>query len=102
VNEYRLSALAELDLADIADYTTDVWGAKQAEHYLDNLVECFLRIARRPNLGRPSDAVHPGFRRIEQGKHVIFYKAGKRGVFIGRILHQAMLPARHELMENEP
>ena len=30
MSQYHLSALAALDLADIADYTTDVWGAKQA------------------------------------------------------------------------
>lgn len=102
MSEYRLSALAELDLADIADYTTDVWGATQADLYLNSLVECFIRIARRPGLGRASDSVHPNFRRIEQGKHVIFYLPGERGVFISRILHQSMLPARHELMEGGP
>ncbi len=96
---YRLSALAELDLADIADYTTDVWGATQADNYLDSLVECFIRIAQRPGLGRACDSIHPGFRRIEQGRHIIFYKPGKSGVLIGRILHQSMLPARHELLE---
>lgn len=102
MSEYRLSSLAELDLADIADYTTDVWGANQAYLYLDALVDCFNRIAQMPDLGRASYSVHPGFRRIEQGKHVIFYKPGKHGVFISRILHQSMLPARHELMEDEP
>lgn len=98
---YRLSAAAELDLTEIADYTTDVWGGAQANLYLDNLVECFLRIAMNPRLGRSCDAVHAGFRRIEQGKHVIFYQADGSGVFIGRILHQSMLPTRHELMERE-
>ena len=97
---YRLSKSAELDLAEIADYTTDVWGATQADLYLDSLVECFLRIAQRPHLGRACDSVHPGFRRIVQDKHVIFYKPDKSGVLIGRILHQSMLPTRHELMES--
>ncbi|MHB1960658.1 MAG: type II toxin-antitoxin system RelE/ParE family toxin [Acidobacteriaceae bacterium] len=101
MSRYRLSALAELDLADIADYTTDVWGAKQAGLYLDSLVECFDRIAQVRGLGRASDSVHPGFRRIEQGKHVVFYKPRRRDVFIGRILHQNMLPTRHQLMEDE-
>ncbi|MHB1745118.1 MAG: type II toxin-antitoxin system RelE/ParE family toxin [Acidobacteriaceae bacterium] len=59
MSRYRLSALAELDLADIADYTTDVWGAKQAELYLDSLVECFdrvsiLRQSRRLSVAGPS------------------------------------------------
>lgn len=99
MSEYHLSALAEIDLADIADYTTDVWGGKQAELYLDSFVQCFVRIAQMPALGRACDSVHPGFRRIEEGKHVIFYQPDGRGVFISRILHRSMLPARHELME---
>ena len=101
MSRYRLSAMAERDLADIADYTTDVWGAKQAELYLDSLVECFDRIGEMPGLGRECDSVHPGFRRIEQGKHVVFYKPRRRDVFIVRILHQNMLPTRHQLMEDE-
>lgn len=102
MSAYRLSILAELDLADIADYTTDVWGVEQAELYLDDLVKCFVRIAQMPGLGRASDSVHPGFRRIAQGKHVIFYQPGKDEIFISRILHQSMLPGRHTLMEQEP
>lgn len=101
MNEYHLSVLAELDLADIVDYTTDLWGAKQANLYLDSLVECFVRIAQMPELGRTCDSVHTGFRRIEQEKHVIFYKPDGRGVFISRVLHQSMLPNRHELMEGQ-
>ncbi len=92
--------LAELDLADIADYTADVWGGKQAEVYLDRLVDCFVRIAKMPEIGRSCGSVHPGFRRIEQGKHVIFYEPRDGGVFISRVLHQSMLPIKHALMED--
>ena len=102
MSEYHLSALAELDLADIVDYTVDVWGEEQAERYLDSLVACFFRIAQMPELGRACSAVHPGFRRIEPGKHVIFYRPEERGIFIGRILHQSMLPSRHELIDDTP
>jgi toxin ParE1/3/4 len=99
VSGYRLSSLAALDLADIADYTTDVWGEEQAELYLDKLAACFARIAISPALGRRCDSVHPGFRRIEEGKHVVFYHPKKRGVFISRVLHQNMIPGRHEILE---
>jgi toxin ParE1/3/4 len=100
LSKYRLSVLAEVDLADIADYTTDVWGSKQAELYLDGLTACFARVALNSDLGRRCDSIHPGFRRIEEGKHVIFCKPLTRGVFITRILHQSMLPNRHELLED--
>jgi toxin ParE1/3/4 len=97
VSEYRLSALAELDLQDISDYTTDVWGPRQAVLYLEKLAECFARIAEMPNLGRPSDSVRPGYRRVEEGKHVVFYRPTKSGVVVSRILHHGMIPARHQL-----
>lgn len=100
MSKYALSVLAESDLAEIADYTTDVWGEEQAALYLDGLVACFFRIAEMPGLGRACDSVHLGFRRMEQGKHVIFYKPDKHGVFISRILHQRMLPTKHALMED--
>jgi toxin ParE1/3/4 len=97
VKEYSLSPLAELDLDDIAEYTTDIWGPKQAVKYIDALFECFDRIMLDPALGRRCESIRPGLRRIEEGKHVIFYTSVEGGVFISRILHQSMLPSRHEI-----
>lgn len=36
-------------------------------------------------------------RRMEQGRHVIFYRQQKKGIVVSRILHQRMLPERHDL-----
>ena len=94
MSRYRLSTLAELDLADIADYTIDVWGAQQAEVYLNSLTECFLRIAKMPGLGRTSDSVHSGLCRIEEGKHVIFYTADRAWG-----LHQQNSSSKHAPIE---
>ncbi len=94
---YSLSPLAERDLDDIAEYTTDIWGPKQAVKYINALFVCFDRIALDPGLGRRCDSIHPGYRRIEEGKHVIFFTSVGSGVFINRILHQSMLPSRHEI-----
>jgi toxin ParE1/3/4 len=90
--------MAERDLAGILDYTADVWGAKQAEIYLDGLVRCFERIAELPTLGRACDTVLSGFLRIEEGKHVVFYRSDEGGVFVARVLHQQMLPIKHRLV----
>jgi len=62
---YRLSALAELDLADIADYATDTWGAKQANLYLDSLAN-----ASSASLGRRvSDALAIQFTPVFAGSN---------------------------------
>jgi toxin ParE1/3/4 len=90
---YRFSRLARLDLIEIADYTLDTWGEEQAYRYLDGLDECFQLLAQSPQIGRPCDRIRSGYRRIEHQKHVVFYRIEKDGVFIGRILHQRMLPS---------
>jgi toxin ParE1/3/4 len=93
--EYRLSRLARLDLIEIADYTVDTWGLKQADRYVNGLAACFERLARTPGIGRPCDRIRLGYRRMEHEMHVVIYRADQDGVFISRILHQRMLPSRH-------
>lgn len=91
----RFSRLAKLDLIEIADYTLDMWGVGQAERYLDGLDDCFKRLVQTPRMGRACDSIRRGYRRIEQGKHVVIYRADAHGVFVCRILHQLMLPKGH-------
>lgn len=80
---------------DIADYTADAWGPEQAERYLDSLEALFNRLAKAPQMGRPCNRIHSGYRRIEHRRHVILYRAAQYGVFISRVLHQRMLPSLH-------
>jgi toxin ParE1/3/4 len=91
---YWFSRLARLDLIEIADYTVDRWGPSQAERYLNGLDDCFKRLVQNPRMGRACDQIRPGYRRIEQGKHVVIYRADADGVFICRVLHQGMQPGR--------
>jgi toxin ParE1/3/4 len=86
--------MARLDLIEIADHTVDRWGLSQAELYLDGLDDCFKRLVQAPLMGRACDKIRLGYRRVEQGKHVVIYRADADGVFISRILHQGMLPER--------
>ena len=97
---YRLSRLAESDLEGIADYTVDAWGAAQAIRYIDGLLECCERVARSPLLGRSCRKIGPGYRRIEQGKHVLFYRLSGEEVLISRILHQDMLPSSYVMQDS--
>lgn len=97
---YRLSRLARLDLAEIADYTVDIWGVDQAYKYLAGLEGTFERLVRNPLLGRKCDRIRAGYRRIEYKKHVVLYRDESNSVFVSRILHESMLPSRH-LIEDE-
>ncbi len=78
----------------IAAYTLRTWGEDQAIHYIDGLEACCRRLADNPALGRTSDDVRPGLRRMECGRHVVFHRLDAGGILISRILHQSMLPER--------
>ena len=92
---FRFSRRAEGDLLNIGDYTLRAWGEVQAARYLGDLEVCCQRLADNPALGRLCEDVRPGLRRLERGKHVVFYRQERDGTVISRILHQRMLPGRH-------
>jgi toxin ParE1/3/4 len=97
VGKFRFSRRAEADLLSIGDYTLHKWGKAQAARYIGELEVCCQTLADNPALGRHCDEVRPGLRRHEHGKHVVFYRQGRGGVLISRILHQRMLPDRHTI-----
>lgn len=93
----RFSRLAERDLVSISAYTTRTWGEAQADRYLGGLEECCRLLAANPELGSPCDYIRPGLRYIENGRHAVFYRRKSSGVLVVRILHQRMLPQRHDI-----
>jgi toxin ParE1/3/4 len=96
VAAFRFSRRAEADLVGIANYALRTWGKAQTARYLGDL-EAFCRtLADNPSLGRPCDKVRPGLRRMEHGKHAVFYRQDRTGILISRILHQSMLPEQHD------
>ena len=93
---FRFSPRAEADLVGIAKYTLRTWGKAQTARYLNELEAFCQTLADNPALGRPCDEVRRGLRRIEHGKHVVFYRQDLTGILISRILHERMLPERHD------
>jgi toxin ParE1/3/4 len=87
----RLSARARSDLVGIGEYTLRTWGEPQATRYLKKIEDCMERLAESPMLGRPCNEIVPGLRRIEEGRHVIFYRPMGDRVVVSRILHRSML-----------
>jgi toxin ParE1/3/4 len=97
VRKFRFSRRAEADLLSIGDYTLHKWGKAQAARYIRELEACCHTLAGNPALGRLCEHVRPGLRRHEHGRHVVFYRQGRGGILVSRILHQRMLPGRHAL-----
>jgi toxin ParE1/3/4 len=100
VATFRFSQRAEADLLEIGAYTLGRWGEGQTLRYIDDLEACCRMLAANPALGRAADDIRPGLRRMECGRHVVFYRQGAGGILVSRILHQRMLPGRRA-MEDE-
>jgi toxin ParE1/3/4 len=91
VATFRFSRRAEADVFNIGAYTLQAWGEEQTLRYIDDLQKCCQMLADNPSLGRTCDEVRPGLRRMERGRHVVFYRECAGGILVSRILHQRML-----------
>ena len=98
---FRFSRRAEADLLSTGDYTLRTWGKAQAARYIGELEDCCQTLADNPALGRKSDEVRPGLRRLEYGKHVAVYRKVRGEILVSRILHQRMLPDRHAIGDRD-
>lgn len=93
---FRFTRRAEVDLLGVANHTLHAWGAKQTALYLGKLEICCQMLAENPSAGRLCENIRPGLHRFEHGMHVVFYRPERNGILISRILHQSMLPEKHE------
>ncbi len=98
---FRFSLRASADLMSIGAYTLRTWGEDQAVTYIGELEVCCQMLAANPTLGRPCDYVRPGLRRLEHGRHVVFYRQEAGGILVSRILHQRMLPERPAIDDDD-
>lgn len=87
---FRLTPRAAADLAEIADYTIEVWGAAQMGDFLRSLNRRFEWLAQNPSAGRERNDVHPGYRSFPEGSHITFYIVSDEYVDIIGIPHKSM------------
>lgn len=87
--EIEKSHLAEQDLIDIWIYSCERWGDSQADSYLDQIEEVLRKVSQFPELGEDCSHLKTGYRKIEAGRHDVFYIIDEEVIFIVRILHQS-------------
>jgi len=93
--EYRLSEKASYDLDDIADYTFETFGERQADKYSRELMNAFSMLAGRPFMGKTASELAPELRSHPFQAHVIYYVPETDGVFVIRVLHHSRDAKRH-------
>ncbi|RCK30750.1 type II toxin-antitoxin system RelE/ParE family toxin [Thalassospira lucentensis] len=93
--EYVLSNKADADLEGIYIYSYETFGAQQAEGYFLSLRDCLNNLATSPYIGRDAGVLHPGMHSHHHGRHMIYYLIEESGIFVVRVLHDAMDSSRH-------
>ncbi|MGC9386785.1 MAG: type II toxin-antitoxin system RelE/ParE family toxin [Hydrogenovibrio sp.] len=91
----EFSPKAKEDLSHIWDYTAKQWGIEQAETYIRNIWQSIESLESNCNHSQNIDFVRSGYRKIQSGSHVIFFKHLPETITVIRILHQKMDVARH-------
>lgn len=89
--KFKLTHKAVEDLAEIWNYTFEVWSEKQADTYYESLISFCQEIADHPHLGRNYDGITQDLWGMKSNKHIIFYRnINEDYVEITRILHERM------------
>jgi toxin ParE1/3/4 len=83
------------DLDQIWDFTADRWDVDQADHYLLYLDSVCQSIALGKVVARSAEDIHPGYRKVAAGSHVLFFKEDEFEVEIVRVLHERMDLSSH-------
>ena len=87
---FRLSRLAQEDIALIHDHTFATWGEEQAVRYASALLDALEEIEKAPDRWRLRNDIYPGCRARVCGGHLIIYRIRDGIVEFSRILHGAM------------
>jgi len=92
---YRLTKRAEKDLSNIALYTLQNFGLRQAQVYRDGLFKTMDTIAEFPLIGSDQNRIKPNVRRFVYESHSIYYRLNDNGILILRLLGPGEDPLRH-------
>lgn len=83
---YRLSDLAESDLAEIWSYVAEDTSATRADRLVDAIFDRFELLVEQPRIGRNRPEFGEGVRSLVVESYVIYYRH-EGDILIARILH---------------
>jgi len=92
---YKYTRQSEIDLEAIIKLSSEQWGQKQSETYMNGLEDLVANLADFPDLGLDSSQYIKGLLSFPYQSHSIFFVKKSHGINIVRILHNKMNPHRH-------
>lgn len=89
---YKITKAANSDLEHIWLFTRNNWSVKQADRYLNLILDEIEHLALNPKSGKDYSNIRRGYFRSTVKSHFIFYKINQSAnqIEIIRILHQRM------------
>jgi toxin ParE1/3/4 len=93
--DYVLSNTAEADLDGIYVYSFETFGETQADAYFLSLRDCLQTLAEKPRMGQSAKTLHAGLLCHRHARHIVYYLVEDGGIFVVRVLHDAMDAPRH-------
>ncbi|UAB77317.1 type II toxin-antitoxin system RelE/ParE family toxin [Erythrobacter sp. SCSIO 43205] len=78
---------AKRDLSQLGAQSAREWGARRTRGYLLDLDAKIQKLAENPMLGHEAGLGRAGVRRMNSGRHAVFYVVGEERIEIVRILH---------------
>jgi toxin ParE1/3/4 len=90
----RYTPAAQDDLAAIAEYSFEQWGAKRAERYIQGLDRAAQQLPELLGITRPVEG-YSQLRLMQVDRPVLFFRIVDDVVEVVRILHERMLPEEY-------
>lgn len=87
---YKLSRLAEIDLAEMYEFGIRKFGLLQAQKYFLEMHDIFQVLDENAELGRDASEYIEDLKRFAFKAHTLFYLQTTSGIFILRVLSQRM------------
>lgn len=84
------STKARRELQGIYAYTVETWGDAQAETYLSGFDKMFAALRSGSAITRSAADVKPDLRKVQVGRHVVFFRETAERVEVVRVLHERM------------
>lgn len=107
----RLAARAEADLLDIAVWTAEHFGSRQAAYYVETLTQAIEALHEGPDIPgvKARDDIAPGIRTLHvarrgrKGRHFVMLRVAEgRVIEVLRLLHDSMDLPRHLPNDDDP
>ena len=90
MSKFHITPRAARDLAGIARWSLDRWGAARMETYMCGLDDRFRWLSQHPLSGRTRHDIAPGYRCFAEGLHLVFYIVQEDAIAIIGVPQQAM------------